>query len=245
MGMAISVDIRDLDETSADEAMGEAFAWLRWVDATFSTYQDASEISRLGRSEICLADCAPEVSFVLDTCERLRTATDGYFDVRANGALDPSGFVKGWSVEVASAMLAEHGSTSHCINAGGDVRVRGVPEPGRLWNIGVVHPSDRTALTTVVSVSDAGVATSGSAERGEHVFDPHTGAPATDLLSVTIVGPGIAYADAYATAAFAMGRRAPDWLRDLPNHESYVVDAGGFAWWTEGFVHYAPALDSR
>jgi len=133
---------------------------------------------------------------------------------------------------------------NHCINAGGDVRVRGVPEPGRPWSVGVVHPNDRTALTVVVSASDVGIATSGTAERGVHVFDPHTGAPATELLSVTIVGPGLAYTDAYATAAFAMGRAAPEWLANLEGHESYVIDSGGFAWWTPGFVRYAPTLSA-
>jgi len=242
MGTVVSVDVRGLEDPAADDALRSVFSWLRFVDETFSTYKEGSEISRLGRGELPPADCSPDVRFVLDACERLRTETAGYFDSHAAGSLDPSGFVKGWSVEVASSMLADRGSTNHCINAGGDVRVRGVPEDGRMWNVGVVHPHDRSALTTVVAVRDAGVATSGTAERGAHVFDPFSHEPVTDLLSVTIVGPELAYTDAYATAAFAMGHRAPEWLATLANHESYVIDAGGFAWWTPGFVRYAPAL---
>lgn len=244
MGTAVSFDVRDLEGAAADEALHDVVAWLHFVDNTFSTYKPESQVSRLARGELRRSDCSPEVRFVLDACERLKTETDGYFDARANGTLDPSGFVKGWSVEVASSMLLEHGCASHCINAGGDVRVRGVPQEQQVWTIGIVHPLDPKALTTLVGVGDAGVATSGTAERGAHVFDPHRHAPANGLLSVTIVGPELAYTDAYATAAVAMGRRAPDWLITLPDRESYVIDTGGFAWWTPGFVRHAPALAS-
>ena len=54
-------------------------------------------------------------------------------------------------------------------------------------------------------VTDAAVATSGRYERGDHVLDPRTGLPATGLASVTVVGPDLAIADAYATAAVVLG----------------------------------------
>ena len=57
----------------------------------------------------------------------------------------------------------------------------------------------------MVEATDLAVATSGAYARGEHVVDPHTGRAAERLLSVTIAGPDLATADAYATAAFAMG----------------------------------------
>src|SRR5437660_266794 len=172
MGTMISVDVRDAPD--ADAPLDEMFNWLRWVDDTFSTYEQDSPISRLGRGEISLDDCVNDVALVLDMCETLRAATGGYFDARASGALDPSGLVKGWSVERASGILVSHGLARHCINAGGDVRVRGEPEPGRPWGIGVVHPFDRESLTIVVEGCDIAVATSGAAERGAHVYDPHT-----------------------------------------------------------------------
>ena len=241
MGTAVSVDIRDRIE-DADGAFGDVFAWLHSVDATFSTYKDDSEITRLQRGVITRADASADVRFVLEECERLRDETDGYFDAYASGSLDPSGFVKGWSVEVASSMLVERGSTNHFINAGGDVRVRGVPEEGRFWNVGISDPSGLTSLRIVVSVTDAGVATSGTSERGAHVYDPHTLKPATASSSVTIIGPELAYTDAYATAALAMGHRARHWLEGLPDHESYVIDAQGNEWSTLGFARCATTL---
>jgi thiamine biosynthesis lipoprotein len=106
-----------------------------------------------------------------------------------------------------------------------------------------VHPFERRALTTVVvAPGDVGVATSGTSERGMHVYDPHERRPAIALASVTVVGADLATADAFATAALAMGRDAPDWLRTLPDHEAYVIDAGGHAWWTPGFARLASGL---
>ncbi len=234
MGMPISVDVRDPGSFAG--AVDSVFEWLRHVDEVFSTYKEGSEISRLGRGELALEDCSEEVRAVLDLCERLRSETDGYFDVRADhGFLDPSGLVKGWSVERASALLAGAGSANHCLNAAGDVRVRGEPEPGRPWQIGLLHPHHPDALTGVVAVTDAAVATSGTYARGLHVFDPHTFQPAAALASVTVVGPDLTFADAYATAALARGLAAPAWLSSLPGHEAYVVDAGGHGWSTPGF----------
>jgi thiamine biosynthesis lipoprotein len=139
-------------------------------------------------------------------------------------------------------MLVERGSPNHCINAGGDVRVRGRPEPTRLWRAGIAHPLAQSSLTVIVEGEDICVATSGTSERGLHVIDPTTGLPATALASVTVVGPDLGTTDAYATAALAMGLSAPAWLEELGGHEAYVVDRGGNAWWTQGFADYAPAL---
>ena len=244
MGMAISVDVRDAGVAPA--ALDAVFDWFRHVDETFSTYKDGSDVSRLARGELTVADCHPDVRMVLDLCEVVRAETGGYFDIEAagTGRLDPSGMVKGWSVDRASELLVDRGSRNHCINAGGDVRLRGEPEPGRPWHVGIAHPLVDRALTVVVSGRDIGVATSGTAERGLHVLDPHTGSPATALASVTLVGPDLTLTDAYATAALAMGLDAPAWLATLPDHDTYVIDAGGHAWWTPGFARRAPALAS-
>jgi FAD:protein FMN transferase len=243
MGTAISVDVRDT--AIRPGALDDVFAWFRRVDETFSTYKENSQISRLGRGETTVAACDPDVGWVLDRCAEIRETTNGYFDCRASGVLDPSGLVKGWSVEVASAMLVERGSVNHCINAGGDIRLRGEPEPGRPWHAGIAHPLEPGALTVIVAGTDLAVATSGTAERGLHVIDPLTGRPAAALASVTLVGPELTLTDAYATAALAMGLDAPRWLTNLPDHQSYLIDAGGHVWWTEGFIRYAPALEAR
>jgi FAD:protein FMN transferase len=236
MGTVFSFDV----PASASGAVAEAARWLHWVDAVFSTYRAGSDVSRLGRGEITLARCAPEVACVLSACEAIEELSGGYFSASAGGRLDPSGYVKGWAAERAAAMLTATGSGSHCVNGGGDVQCCGSRGPGgEPWRIGISDPGRPGSLLRVVSGTDFAVATSGVAERGEHIFDPHTRELARGLLSVTVVGPHLTLADAYATAAFAMGDRARDWAEALDEYEAFAVRADGGCWETSGFGAYS------
>jgi thiamine biosynthesis lipoprotein len=232
MGMPIGIHV------AAGIDVEPAFAWLREVDATFSTYRDDSDISRLARREITLAECRPEVDEVLTRCMALERATRGFFSVRAAGRLDPSGFVKGWAIDGAAARLAAAGADSFCINAGGDIVVHGRPEPGRRWRVGIRHPTDLEQLAGVLEVDDLAVATSGEYERGAHIVDPHTGAPPAGLLSVTVVGPDLATADAFATAAFAMGTDGPAWTATVDGYDAMSITSDGRVLSTPGFARH-------
>ncbi|HKT02230.1 MAG TPA: FAD:protein FMN transferase [Rugosimonospora sp.] len=230
MGTAISLDIADpLPPGEADRLADGVFDWLRLVDARFSTYQEGSEVNRVQRGELPVASASADLRAVLAACADLWSATDGYFDVYATGRLDPSGYVKGWSVQVASDRLCAAGSMNHCLNAGGDVALRGGPAPGEPWRVGIRHPWQADKVAWVLAVRDAAVATSGVYERGYHVIDPRRGEPATALRSVTVVGPDLGLADAYATAALAMGLPGLNWLARLDGYESAAVTADGRA----------------
>jgi thiamine biosynthesis lipoprotein len=222
MGMPILLDVRDDEQDAA--AIARMWDWLRWVDETFSTYKDDSEISRLGRGELALEDADPEVRTVLDRCEQLRAETRGYFDVRAAGdGLDPSGLVKGWAVARAAALLDAAGLVNYALNAGGDIVLSGRPVSELRWRVGIQHPTVKDKVAAVVEANELAVATSGADERGQHVLDPHTGRPPDGVLSVTITGPDLATADAYATAAFAMGESGPRWTARLPGYEAMTI----------------------
>jgi thiamine biosynthesis lipoprotein len=231
MGMPVVVDIRD--EVVEGDALERMFDSLRFADATFSTYKDDSEISRLNRGELALADAHPDVRDVLDHCEALRVETDGYFDVRAAAAdaIDPSGLVKGWAVDRAAAILIDAGLR----NFAGDMRLRGRAVPESCWSVGIQHPLEPGSITAVVEANDLAVATSGAYERGDHVLDPHTRRPPVGVLSVTIVGPELATADAYATAAFAMGEAGVNWSSRLRGYEAMTILADKRVLSTPGF----------
>lgn len=219
MGMPIVVEVRDGDVPD------DVFDWFRHVDATFSTYKDDSEISRIRRGELELADASTEVRDVYARCAELREETSGFFDVDAVGG-DPSGFVKGWAVDRAAELLMGE----YAINAGGDIRTRG------RWRIGIQHPLEQGAVAKVVEGDDLAVATSGAYERGEHVRDPHSAHAPAGILSVTITGPDLGTADAYATAAFAMGgHRAPNWTARLDGYQAMTILADGRVLSTPGF----------
>ena len=135
MGLPIVVDVRDDNEPGA--ALEQLFDWLRWVDATFSTYKEHSEISRINRGELRREDAHPHVRYILERCEELRQETGGYFDMNTPaGSIDPSGLVKGWAVDRAAAILDDAGLQNYAVSAGGDMRVRGRAVPELAWRIG-------------------------------------------------------------------------------------------------------------
>jgi len=235
MGLPIVVDIRD---DCRGEVLDELFDWLRWVDATFSTFKEDSEISRINRGELRRDDAHPHVLQVLERCDRLRDETNGYFDMRTpDGSIDPSGLVKGWAVDRAAAILDDAGLHNYAVSAGGDMRIRGRAVPDLAWRVGIQHPLDRQQVAAVIeSTTDLAIAASGAYARGEHVWNPHSGRPPAGILSVTIVGAELATADAYATAAFAMGAElAPHWTARLDGYEAMTILADETVFKTGGF----------
>jgi thiamine biosynthesis lipoprotein len=102
------------------------------------------------------------------------------------------------------------GVRNYAVNAGGDMLMRGRALPDDCWRVGIQHPVERDKVAKVVIANDLAVATSGAYARGDHELDPHTRRAPAGVLPVTIAGPVLATADAYATAAFAMGPRRPE-----------------------------------
>lgn len=241
MGTMVSIEIQPPLVPPA--VLDEVFTQLHDVDARFSTYKPDSAISRLMRGELLEEDASLDVRHVLAACDHLTIVTDGAFDARrhrSDGRLDPSGFVKGWAIEEAAWAIDAAGGRNYCVNAGGDIVARGEAEPGRPWRVGIRHPDQADRVAAVLEVSDRAVATSGDYERGEHIGDPRTGKPATGLRSVTVVGPGLAFTDAYATAVYVMGLDGLGWLaaHDDGTYAAFAITDDGRSVWTEGMDGY-------
>jgi thiamine biosynthesis lipoprotein len=239
MGTVVSVDIRD--RRPAEAAVRRLVRWLHDVDAMFSTYRPDSQVSQINDGTLWFEDADPRVIDVLARCNELRRQTGGYFNARARGLVDPSALVKGWSVQKAADDLISAGFENFCLTAGGDVATSGTPEPDRPWKIGIQHPRQRDAIAAVVEVPGhrLAVATSGTYERGHHITNPHTGWPPSGVLSVTVCGPDLGTADAYSTAAFAMGTAGPDWTTHLVGYEAMTILADDVVLSTPGFPRAA------
>ncbi len=236
MGMPITVEVRAPRVTQAD--LDRVFDYFAYVDDTFSTYKPDSAISRLNRGELSEAQCSEDVRTVLALSEQTRRDTDGYFDIRRDGGLDPSGLVKGWAIQRAAELLRDAGFRDYYVDAGGDVQVSGTKE-GRPWRVGIRNPFNRYENVKVLALSDCGVATSGTAIRGQHIVNPHDPtAPLLDVVSLTVVGPSVYDADRFATAAFAMGERGIQLIERLPGFEGYMITARARATYTSGFERY-------
>jgi thiamine biosynthesis lipoprotein len=234
MGTAVSFDVRD---PVPSEAIGEAVAALHAADRVFSPYRPDSAVSAIQRGEVRPDECPPEVIEVAALCQRLEDETRGWFRATIAGTFDPSGAVKAWALDRAAAVLRRAGARRFCINGGGDIVVGTRPEPGRLWGVGVSDPLARGRMAAVLRLEGTAVATSGTAERGGHIRHPVTGAPATQLASVTVTGPDLVTADAWATAAVAMGWAAPERLAGLEGYEALVIGWNAQRWESTGFRH--------
>jgi thiamine biosynthesis lipoprotein len=240
MGTTVSVAVHP--PLVSPETLDGFFHQLRDVDARFSTYRADSEVSRLARGELAEADASPDLRHVLAACDHLALVTEGAFDARRHRSdrrPDPSGFVKGWAIEEAAWLLDSAGARNYWINAGGDIVARGEAFPGQPWRVGIRHPDRADRVAAVLAVSDRAVATSGSYERGDHIRDPRSrAAVVAGLRSVTVVGPALAFTDAYATALFVMGIEGLRWLRSRPDYAAYAIGTDGRAVWTRGMERY-------
>ena len=234
MGTVISLYLPD--GGAGASAADAAFAWFHEVDDRFSPFKADSELSRMMRGEIAAADLSADLAEILAIAESVEVLSGGAFDIRGHrgdGLPDPTGVTKGWSVDRAGAILTAGGIDRFSISAGGDVLVRGEQGQGRPWKVGIAHPFQREAVALVLQGDDLAVATSGTTERGHHITDARSGMPADGLVAVTVAGPDLARADAYATAAFAMGVEGLRWVEALPG---YVA---------AGFTHDARMISTR
>jgi len=240
------------------EAVEAAFSRLHEIDARFSPYLPSSEISRIGRGEIQISEAHPEVATILQACEALRVESDGRFSAwgfRADGRLDPSGYVKGWAIEEAAAKLRAGGASDFVVSIGGDLYAAGAPdtadgfdtaggsgaEPANLahgWGVGVVDPANATAIVAPLRVKDRAVATSGLAERGAHIIDARSRRSAHEWRSLTVVHPSAARADAAATVGILMGEDALAWIDRDPAAAAFGVYRDGRLAWTPRMDRY-------
>jgi thiamine biosynthesis lipoprotein len=241
--MPITVDVEGVaDAARAAHEIERVFAYFTRVDETFSTYKETSEVSRINRGELAERDASPDVRTIFALADQTWRETDGYFDMYHDGRLDPSGVVKGWAVLQAARLLDGAGLRSFYVEAGGDAQLCGLRE-GWPWRVGIRNPFNHDEHVKVLSLTDCGIATSGTAVRGQHIYNPyHPGEPLTEVLSITVVGPDVCEADRFATAAFAMGRKGIQFIEHLPGFEGYMIDAQAQATYTSGFERYvAPA----
>ena len=237
MGMPVTVEIADGAE--AAKAIQRTFDYFRSVDARYSTYKEDSEISRINRG-LPEEEWSDEMREILKLCEQTKQDTDGYFDIQRGDKIDPSGLVKGWAIGQATRRLSQDGIKNFRVDVGGDIQVGGHNRRGRAWRIGIRNPFDRNEIVKVVEITSVGLATSGTAIRGQHIYDPHMpGAKITGIASLTVIGPDIYEADRFATAAFAMGGRGIRFIESQPGLEGYMIGSGKQAVLTSGFERYA------
>jgi thiamine biosynthesis lipoprotein len=208
-------------------------------DATFSLYKPNSELSRIAAGQLGLADASVELRDAYATALEWRAATHGEFTPhRPDGVIDLSGVVKAIAMERARAELSRTGVARWCLNVGGDILAAGTDERAEAWHVGIVDPLDRNALVTSATLrgSRRACATSGTAERGDHIWT--VGAIPAVFLQATVMADDIVTADVLATAIIAGGSTALDEICATWDIDAMTVD-------TQGMLRMTPRFSAR
>lgn len=262
MGMPVSVHVRGAGvrvdgspaHLRAEAAARAAFARLAEVERVFSVHRDDSVVQQLRTAGGDPRLGPPVVREVAELCARAAGWTEGWFEaVDDQGRFEPTGLVKGWAVERAARTVLDHlvaGDTGTdqapgegpgwqvLVDAGGDVAVLSQFAHAPEWMIGVEDPFARERTIARIPVRHGGVATSGAAARGLHVWNPKDRTARRSAWgSVTIVGPSLTWADVAATAVFAAGPAAVPWIRRQPGMVALLVDTAGTATTVTGPTH--------
>ncbi len=163
--------------------------------------------------------------------------------------IDPNAIAQGYTVEVISDFLLSKGITDYMIEIGGEVKVKGLNDKSEPWKVGIDKPISENLnieheLQTIVSITNNSINTSGSyrkfiEENGikySHEINPITGyATHSNLLSVTVVTPNCAYADAVATAIMVMGldegKKFVEKHKEIDAYFIFVNKKGDFETW--------------
>jgi thiamine biosynthesis lipoprotein len=237
MGMPITIEVVDPKVTESDIA--SIFDYFASVDRMFSTYKRESEISRLNAGEITIKQLSTDVRQILQLADDTKKETQGYFNIKHNGKIDPSGIVKGWAIYNAAELLKEHGFGNFYVDAGGDIQVAGKNAKGERWTVGIKNPFLQEEIVKALWLENKGIATSGLYLRGQHIYNPHVPKePITGIASMTVVGPTVYDADRFATAAFAMGEKGIQFIEKLPGYDGYMIDSKGIATMTSRFNRF-------
>lgn len=244
MGMPITVEIvSPLSPVVVKMTLDRAFEYFSYVENKFSVYRENSEISEINRGTISINQASADMQEIFLLAEMTKKETDGYFDiVNRKGIFDPSGIVKGWAIYNVAKLIKTDGFENFFVDAGGDIQVNGFNQDGERWRVGIENPFDQGKYVKKVTLTNQGIATSGTYIRGQHIYNPkQKDLEIKDIVSLSVIGPNVFEADRFATSVFAMGREGIIFLEKQKNLEGYIITSDGKAVMTSGFEKYVIA----
>ena len=163
--------------------------------------------------------------------------------------VDLSGIAKGFAVDSIASLLEKNSYKDYLIEIGGELKVGGRNREGRLWSIAVEKPEVlKRSIFRALPLKSLAMATSGDyrnyreidGQRYSHLIDPRTGMPITHkLVSVTVLHPSTAFADALATGFSVLSFKE---AMQIAVKQNYLVlfiikSSSGFS------EHLTPALE--
>lgn len=177
------------------------------------------------------------------SAEKIEIAGDWLIKKKPCVKIDVNGIAQGYTVDVLSAFLEKHGVRHYLVELGGEIRVKGLKQPGNTpFRIGIEGPAsefDETVISRVVELRNGAMTTSGNYRRYyesegriiSHLINPVTGYPLdNELISVTVFAPDAITADGYDNALMGMGLSGAlaflDKHKDIEAHFIYRTSDG-------------------
>lgn len=145
------------------------------------------------------------------------------------------GIAKGYIVDRASGLLAEHGVRDHLINAGGDIRTMGTKTDKKPWTIAVQDPEKKGDYPDVLRMKDGAIATSGNYEvyydhekMFHHIVNPQTGLSPAWSTSASVIAGSAMEADALSTSVFVTPpQKGIEIIDAAPSCECLIISKRG------------------
>ena len=236
--MSMPAIIEIVDSHVNQEIFDEVFNYLVSIDERFSIYKKESEITLFNEGKIKKLNLSEDMKEVFRLSEEMKNKTDGFIDTFFDGRIDPSGIIKGLAIYKASLILRKKGFKNFYIEIAGDFEIAGLNIEGKKWAIGIRNPFNKKENIKVLYLTDVGIATSGTYENGNHIYNPIKKNKAIEIESITIIGPNVYEADCFATACFAMGKKGIYFIERQPHFDGYMIDHEGIATFTSNFEKY-------
>ncbi|MFO0942229.1 MAG: FAD:protein FMN transferase [Pirellulales bacterium] len=193
-----------------------AYAWTEGCfDMTAGSLSEAWGFSRRQGAMPTQQQIDAALEFVGSQFIQIDQAQSTIHLSRPGVKLNPGGIGKGYAIDRAVKILLRAGINDFMIHGGlSSIAARGKRQGvDSDWTVALKHPWRTEELIETIPLRDKAIGTSGSGKqffhfngrRYSHIIDPRTGWPAQQMMSVTVVCPSCAIADAVATGLFVMG----------------------------------------
>lgn len=207
----------------------KAFAVFSKLENQFSVFRPDSELSRLNKRAGSPVHVPPLLLATLKYALKIAEESGGVFSPlrsskkipllaniifnQSSGtvtlppetSLDLNSVVKGLAIDMALDCFENNEDIM--IEAGGDIKTKGLPPKTNYWNMGIRNPADPKKIITVIHPRDCAICTSGEYFRKAHLVNPLTkksNGHGKKVSSVTVISPTAREADALSTAAYFM-----------------------------------------
>lgn len=236
----------DSNRSSVEQDVETACSILADADDRFSLYKENSEVSRLNSGELSWELASSAQKDIKSQVEKWKQTTAGYFDALSPvGVYDPSGLVKTWAASNAAMYLEANGYRDFTLNAGGDVYLGPEVRTDPLTRVGLSNlkpiSSRDASVNMILDVKGTqyrAVATSGSVERGEHIWRKPLDSNSEKFVQVSVIARDLVTADIWATALISGGSLALDHFQKSVSPDQAIAiatSASGKISTTEGF----------